>query len=416
MKVLVMGNGGREHALVWKLAAARSVDRVLAYPGNAGTASLADNIPAPDHDPDWQHLIGVCRDQQVDWVFVGPEIPLSAGVVDALTVAGIPAIGPHQQAARLEGSKSFSKDFMLRNSIPTAAAAVVDSMAALEDELAKRPGMVVLKKSGLAAGKGVLESADRQELREFAARVFPDDTIVVEDYLTGFEVSLFTLSNGDSFTILPPCADYKKLGDGNTGPNTGGMGAITPVPWFTPDHLETAIREIVEPTHAALQREGLGYTGVLYFGLMITADGPRLLEYNVRFGDPEAQILLPLIGGDFGEICCSLIAGRSPSIDAAHAAAVTVVAAAPGYPGTYPKDIPVELPSSLPDNGALFHAATTTGHDGRILTSGGRCFTATGWSSDLAAARKAAYSVLDSLSFAGMQHRHDIGERVQQNT
>ncbi|MFW5802115.1 MAG: phosphoribosylamine--glycine ligase [Spirochaeta sp.] len=416
MNVLVMGNGGREHALVWALARSKSVGKIFAYPGNAGTADAAENIPAPLADPEWETLISACRKHRIDWVFVGPEQPLTDGVVDALAAAGVPAFGPHEQAAQLEGSKSFSKDFMLRNGIPTAAAATVHTMDQLEAELEKRPGMVVLKKSGLAAGKGVLESADREELRAFAEAVLRSDTIVVEDYLNGFEVSLFTLSNGQDYLLLPPCADYKKAGDGNTGPNTGGMGSITPVPWFSDKDLQTSIQTIIQPTHDALRKEGLAYAGVLYFGLMITGDGPKLLEYNVRFGDPETQILLPLLDGDFGSMCKSLLDGALPEIQLAYNAAVTVVAAAPGYPGEYPRHLPARITPGRQDNGMIYHASTLFSEDRTVLTNGGRCFTATGWGDTLEQARATAYQQLEGLEFRGMQYRSDIGLRVLQSS
>lgn len=414
MKVLVMGNGGREHAIVWKLHQSESVQGVYAYPGNAGTAQTATNLPVPEQDPDWSALIQTCRSYNIDWVFVGPEQPLSAGVVDALQQAGIPAFGPHQKAAELEASKAVSKQFMLRNQLPTAQAVMINSVKELEQELNTRSGMIVLKKSGLAAGKGVLESDNYKELLQFGTDILQNDSLIIEDYLTGYEVSLFTLSNGTDYTLLPACADYKKAGDGNTGLNTGGMGAVCPVPWFDSAALEETKRTIIEPTHAALAKEGLQYTGVLYFGVMVTENGPKLLEYNVRFGDPEAQIVLPLLEGDFGNTCWSLLNKQSETIRVRPNSSVTVVAAAPGYPGTYPKHIPVTIKDSSETNGTVFHASTVADDSGGILTNGGRCFTATGWGADTDDARNQAYTQLQRISFTGMWNRSDIGLRISQ--
>ncbi|GAB6091325.1 phosphoribosylamine--glycine ligase [Spirochaeta dissipatitropha] len=412
MNILVIGNGGREHAILWKLSQSESVRKLYAYPGNAGTEDIARNIPAPSVDPEWKSLIATCRELSVDWVFIGPEQALTEGVVDALAAAGIPAFGPHASAARLEGSKSFSKDFMLRNNIPTARSVTVHTEAELEKEIAGRKGMIVLKKSGLAAGKGVFESDNSTDLLEFGRKIIDSDSIVIEEYLKGYEVSVFTLSNGRDFFVLPVCADYKKAGDNNTGPNTGGMGAICPVPWFSDEELQKAVNSIIVPTHKALEKEGLNYTGVLYFGLMIDEYGAKLLEYNVRFGDPEAQILMPLIQGDFAQICQDLILQRETEICSSTGTAVTVVAAAPGYPGDYPRDLQVRINETSAENNSIFHASTYRADDSTIRTSGGRCFTATGWGADAEEARKAAYECITHIDFKGMWYRSDIGKRI----
>ncbi len=417
MNILVIGSGGREHAIVWKLAQSSAVNKIYAYPGNAGTAMIAENLAEASADTDWKQLIETCRQYFIDWVFVGPEQPLSDGVVDALQAAGIPAFGPHAEAAQLEGSKQFSKEFMVRNNIPTAAAEKISTTDQLETFVDANPGMIVLKKSGLAAGKGVLESDQKDILMDFGRDILASDTIVAEEYLRGYEVSLFTLSNGKDYVLLPPCADYKKAGDGNTGPNTGGMGAICPVPWFDQAMLEQAEREIIAPTHAALVAEGLHYKGILYFGLMITQDGPKLLEYNVRFGDPEAQIVLPIMQTDLAVLCQDLLAGKTCKrlAEKKHDSVVTVVAAAPGYPGTYPKGLPVDISADPEKNGTVFHASTILNSEGALATNGGRCFTASGWGESTEKARAAAYEQIKRITFSGMWYRNDIGTRVSQS-
>ncbi len=425
MNILVIGNGGREHAILWKLAQSSIVESLYCYPGSAGTSAIAENIDVANNDENWQALINICQNKKIDWVFVGPEQPLSEGVVDALAAAGIPAFGPHAQAAKLESSKQFSKEFMVRNGLPTAAASVINNEKELTEYIDAANGkMLVLKKSGLAAGKGVLESSDRETLLDFGQKVLESDSLVAEEYLTGYEVSLFTLGNDSDYLLLPSCADYKKAGDNNTGPNTGGMGAICPVPWFDDAMLARAKKEIIEPTHQALRKEGLAYCGVLYFGLMITQEGPKLLEYNVRLGDPEAEILMPMIDGDLVTICHNLLKKEPIDIPSkpAHGCAVTVVAAAPGYPSDYKKGIPVEItPLSQADKnqqtemGTIFHASTITDAQGQLLTNGGRCFAATGWGSNTDDARGAAYNQVERINFDGVWYRKDIGTRVGQN-
>jgi phosphoribosylamine--glycine ligase len=418
MRVLVLGSGGREHALAWRLASSPRVRAVVVGPGNAGTAELAAN--APGVDPlDFATVLAACRAHSIDCVFVGPEAPLAAGVVDHLASKGVPAIGPGKSAARLESSKAFSKAFLTRNRIPTAEAREFSDPADFEAYVRGQPGRrLVVKKSGLAAGKGVLESSSVDEMIAFGRSILADDRLLVEEFLEGWEVSIFGLSDGRTHVVLPPCTDFKKAHDGDTGPNTGGMGSICPVPGVGEPLLRRIRAEVVEPTYSALAREGLAYAGVLYFGLMITASGPKVLEFNVRFGDPETQVLLPVLGLDLGAIVEAMAAGKlaEPAPAAAGIAppkaALGVVVASRGYPESSEKGVVVDPIPAFPSQEALvFHASTSRGADGLLRTGGGRCFTVVGLGGDLRQASANAYRAVERVRFDGGWHRRDIGGR-----
>lgn len=414
MKILVVGNGAREHALAWKFARSNRITGLYVAPGNAGTAAVGENLPEVASD-DVDAIVRAAVDARVDLVFVGPEAPLAAGLVDALDEAGVAALGPHAEAARLEASKSFSKRFMASYGIPTADFRTFDDPATLELHLRSIDHPVVLKKSGLASGKGVIESDDTNRLVD-AGRSFIDggDEVVVEERLSGYEVSVFGLSDGSDYLLLPAATDYKKAGAGGSGPNTGGMGAISPVPWLPPDELSRIRDMIVAPTYAGLRDAGLLYRGVLYFGVMITESGPRLLEYNVRFGDPEAQVVLPLVESDLANLCDAVLRGTLSEfpLRVSRMSALGVVIAAPGYPSDYPTGIPVEtLPPDDEAAGLLFHAATRLADEG-VVTGGGRCFTAVGVDSDILTARTKAYTLAKEVRFNGSWFRPDIGGRI----
>jgi len=338
--------------------------------------------------------------------------------VDGLAAAGIPAIGPTRSSARLESSKAFSKAFLLRSRVPTAEAAEFSDRAAFEAYVRARPGQrLVVKKSGLAAGKGVLESSSATEMIGFGRSILDSDSLLVEEFLEGWEVSIFGLSDGKSHIVLPPCTDFKKARDGDTGPNTGGMGSICPVPWVDASLMARIRTQIVEPTYAALAQEGLEYAGVLYFGLMITAAGPKVLEFNVRFGDPETQVLLPVLGLDLGELVEAMAGGTlarlaGPGSWQPAAAALGIVVASRGYPESSERGVAVQPIPPLPEDRALvFHASTTAGSDGQVLTGGGRCFTVVGRGPDLLSASEAAYAAVDAVRFDGAWHRGDIGRK-----
>jgi phosphoribosylamine--glycine ligase len=413
VKALVVGNGGREHALVWKFARSNRITDLYALPGNGGTSSYATNI---DIDPtDLVAVRDAAVERTVDVVFVGPEVPLALGLVDTLADAGIAAIGPHREAAQLESSKAFSKQFMHQNQIPTAAFESFTDASACSNYVSRSNSRLVVKKSGLAAGKGVFESDDKDALIAFAEQVIgAGDEVVVEEHLSGFEVSVFALCDGSSYALLPACTDYKKAGVGSTGPNTGGMGAICPVPWLEAD-VEKQIRSrIVEPTFRGLAESNLMYRGVVYFGVMVTEAGPYLLEYNVRFGDPEAQVLLPLIRNDFTDICVAMIRGTLDQLTLAVTgdSSLGVVIAAPGYPSSYPKGLPVDpLPNPTEDEAFVFHASTAWENDA-LVTGGGRCFTVVGLGQELLQARARAYQTARDVTFPGSWMRQDIGGRI----
>ncbi len=421
MRVLVLGSGGREHALAWKLSTSSRVRQVLVGPGNAGTSDIGTNLPAVN-PLKFPTVLDAVRAHNVDCVFVGPETPLAEGVVDFLAAQGVPAIGPNRNSAQLESSKAFSKAFLVRNALPTAEAVEFKEADKFEQYLKARAGRrLVVKKSGLAAGKGVLESLDSGELASFGRSILANDTLLVEEFLEGWEVSVFGLSDGSDFIVLPPCTDFKKAHEGDTGPNTGGMGSICPVPPVNKSLMERLVREIIRPTYAALAREGLGYAGVLYFGLMITAQGPKVLEFNVRFGDPETQVLMPMLQMDLGELVESMAAGspgrlaqasRTASARGAPGAALGVVIASRGYPESSEKGAAVQPIHELPEQKShLFHASTSRGSDGVVRVGGGRCFTAVGLGDDLGAAAVNAYKAAEQVQFDGGWFRRDIGRK-----
>jgi phosphoribosylamine--glycine ligase len=414
--VLVLGAGGREHALAWRLARDDGVQRLRIAPGNGGTPACAETVL--DLDPlDARAVARHVSRERYDLVVIGPEAPLAAGVADALD--GIaPAFGPRAAAARLETSKAFAKDVMRRAGVPTAASVTVRSADAADLDAWEWPPVV--KADWLAAGKGVVVADTRDEAAAALHDLFdaaPEGgSVLLEERLTGREVSAFALVSGDHVVPLAAAVDHKRLHDGDTGPNTGGMGAFAPVPWFDRRELETAAERIFEPVAWRMARDGTPYRGVLYAGLMLTDDGPMVLEFNARFGDPEAQALLPMLDGDLAEALLGVATGDRGRIDGSLAlrdgAALGVVIAAEGYP-----DDPVRgrairgaEPASPADDGALlcFHAGTRRAAGG-YATSGGRVVTMVGRGPDLAGARAAAYAGVAGVELEGGQHRSDIG-------
>ena len=416
MNALVIGSGARESALVWGLSRSSTVSRLYAGPGNAGTAEVAENIASLDPlDPD--AVLGACRTHRIDLAVIGPEAPLAAGVVDRLDAAGVAALGATRRAARLESSKAFAKEFMARHRVPTARSQHVHEIGTAERLLRSSKRRLVVKRDGLADGKGVLDSDDMDALVTFARDGLRSGSILLEEHLSGPELSAFVLlsghDRGDCF-LLPYCADYKKQHEGEVGLNTGGMGSITPVPWIT-DELDRRIRaRIIEPTVNGMAEEGLSYRGVLYVGLMVTEDGPRVIEYNVRFGDPEAQVLIPSLNTDLASLLDAVAAGRLPDVPPQDRAAACVVVASGGYPERYETGFPVDLPVADPDRGLIFHASTRT-RDGRVVTGGGRCFSAVGLGSDLGAAAAHAYELAERIRFHGGWYRHDIAAAYRGN-
>lgn len=407
-----MGSGGREDALAWRLRQSPSCGQLIAAPGNPGIARWAECIAA---DPcDSAAIVELARQGAIDLVVIGPEAPLVAGVANALRAADIPVFGPNADAAQLEGSKGFTKDLCRENGIPTAGYVRVDRTA---DALAALNGFgipVVIKADGLAAGKGVTVAASREEA-EAAIRDAGDGPLVIEEFLHGEEASLFALVDGDTAVPLASAQDHKRVGEGDTGPNTGGMGAYAPAPVLTRELQQQAMDEIVRPTARALAAAGTPFSGVLYAGLMLTAAGPKLIEYNVRFGDPECEAIIPLIEGDFAELLYAVAAGRLAAIDPpvlAQKHAMTVIVAARGYPGTSVIGGAIRAIEAAEqvEGVTVFHAGTALA-DGRLVAKGGRVLAVTAIADTFANARARVYRAVDQIDFADGFHRRDIGWR-----
>jgi phosphoribosylamine--glycine ligase len=402
VKVLVVGSGGREHALAWKIAASDSLEELHAAPGNPGIAALARCHPVRMDDV--EGLLGLCRQHAIDLVVVGPEAPLVGGIADHVRAAGISVFGPSAGAARIEGSKSFAKEIMAAAGVPTAAA------------LAEARAPCVVKADGLAGGKGVFvcrmqDEADRavEQVRALGSEV------VVEELLEGEEVSLFVLSDGADALPLAPAQDFKRLRDGDEGPNTGGMGSYAPVPFLAAEEVAELVDIVHRPVLAELAVRGTPFVGLLYAGLMLTDDGPRVLEFNCRFGDPETQAILPWLKGDFLGALARAAEGALGGIElsAGPQAAVTVVLASDGYPDDPKPGVPIGgLADAEAATGALvFHAGTGL-RDGRLVSAGGRVLDVTGIGDSVAEAREQAYAAVDQIHFPGAQFRRDIAERA----
>ena len=420
MNVLVLGSGGREHALAWAIAKSPRLDSLFVAPGNGGTATIAKNVPLDMNDAD--AVIGFARSENIDLVVVGPEAPLVAGVADAIRAAGIAVFGPGAQGARLEGSKSFSKEFMLAHGLPTARYKKCTSQDEAMDYLHEVGAPIVVKADGLAAGKGVVVAEDMEEAEEAVRDCFAGDfgeagsVVVIEEMLEGPECSMLAfLSEGKALAM--PCAqDHKRAFDGDLGPNTGGMGVYSPVPCVTPE-LEAAMQEIMQNAAAATAKEFDGaYTGVLYGGFMLTAEGPKLLEFNARFGDPETQVIMPRLESDALEAFYMVATGKLDALDLrwTDQVAVCVVLASDGYPGSYEKGkviLGIEEAEEL-DGVTVFHAGTAFNQDDELVTNGGRVLNVVALADTFEDARELAYEACDKINFEGKQYRHDIALRA----
>lgn len=421
MRVLIIGSGGREHALAWACARSERVSEVLVAPGNAGTAT-EPRMRNVEVDPlDVTALLRLARRERPELTIVGPEAPLVAGVVDVFESAGLRCFGPRRHNAQLEGSKVFAKDFLQRHGIATAAWRRFTAATYDAGWVSQQHAPLVVKASGLAAGKGVIIAESVAEADAAARAMFAGrfgeagGQVIIEEYLPGEELSFIVMADGEHVLPLASSQDHKRLLDGDTGPNTGGMGAYSPAPVLT-DALQVRIlREIIEPTVAGLAAEGMPYTGFLYAGLMIGPDGvPRVLEFNCRLGDPEAQPLLARLRTDLTVLCEAALEGRLHQVSAEwdERCALGVVLAAAGYPDAVRTGDPIEgLEQAAQLPGKLFHAATRRS-DGRVLTSGGRVLCAVGLGADVPQARSEAYALAASVHFAGVQYRHDIGHRA----
>ena len=417
MRVLVVGGGGREHALCWGLSRSGTV---FCAPGNPGTVDLGTNLPIDpgEHDA----VVQAVRRHSIDLTVIGPEAPLAAGLADDLRAAGHHAFGPSAAAARIESSKAFAKDVMQDAGVPTADSRTFTDARAALDYVAGHAEPLVVKASGLAAGKGAIvcesRAAASAAVRDMFAGKFGEAgrVVVVEDFLTGEELSVLALTDGERVMLLPSSQDHKRIGEGDTGPNTGGMGAYTPVSIADPALLERVQREVLHPVLSTLAEAGTPYQGVLYAGVMVQDDGtPMALEFNCRFGDPETQVVVPAADVDLAGHMWQIAAGEAwrPAHVASPVAraAVTTVLAAAGYPGAPRKGDPIRLPRELPDETLLFHAGTVRGEDGTLRTAGGRVLCATGLGADVTAAATRSRQLAEAIDFEGRQYRRDIAWR-----
>jgi phosphoribosylamine--glycine ligase len=418
MKVLVVGSGGREHALCWAIAASPLCDRLYCAPGNGGIARDAECVAIAADDI--AGLVAFCRERAIDFVVVGPEQPLVAGLVDALAEAGIKAFGPSAEAARLEGSKGFTKDLCARHGIPTAAYGRFADAASAREFVRRKGAPIVVKADGLAAGKGVIMAETEAEALAAVDDIFggrfgaAGAEVVIEEWLAGEEASFFALVDGEHALPLAAAQDHKRAFDGDTGPNTGGMGAYSPAPVVTGAVADEVMQRIVRPTVAAMRAEGRPFRGVLFAGLMITAEGPKLIEYNVRFGDPECQVLMMRLKSDILPALVAAADGQLSRFDLRwrDEAALSVVMAARGYPGEYEKGTPIAgLDGIGDDDVTVFHAGTALS-DGRLVATGGRVLAVTARGATVAEARDRAYAAVDRIDWPGGFCRRDIGWRA----
>ncbi|MDH3398968.1 MAG: phosphoribosylamine--glycine ligase [Acidimicrobiia bacterium] len=416
MNVLLLGGGAREHALGWKLAQSPLLDSLTCLPGNPGLAELGPVVEGIS-PTDAGAVAAFARQQDIDLVVVGPEAPLAAGVIDAFTSQGVPAFGPSRSAARLESSKSFAKTIMEKAGVPTAPAGVFTKREPAIEYLGRRSPPFVVKADGLAAGKGVLVTDDRTEAIGWVDRCLSGDfadaghTIVIEDFLAGPEVSVFALCDGTEAVPLQPARDYKRLREGDRGPNTGGMGCFSPVDDLPAGLVDWTLDHVIRPVLHQMESEGAPYRGFLYAGLVLTERGPQVLEFNCRLGDPETQVVLPLLDNDLVEVILACLDGRARTLDLTWSdeAAVDVVLAAAGYPANPRRGDPIRgVPAAAELPGVLVFQAGTIREDGTLKTNGGRVINVVGIGPTLAEARRRAYAAAEGIRFAGKQLRPDI--------
>jgi len=419
MKILIVGSGGREHALVWKISKSPKVTKLYAAPGNVGMKDDAELIDIPVTDID--ALLAFAKYNKIDLTVVGPEVPLVAGIVDRFQQEGMKIFGPTAAGAQLEGSKLFAKKMMQNCKIPTAAYKVFDSYRPALEHIFMSKFPVVIKADGLAAGKGVTVAKSLVEAKNalkavFEAKIFGEagSQVVIEEFMSGQEASVLAITDGKDFVCLPAAQDHKRVYDADEGPNTGGMGAYAPTPFYTREIADQVQQDIIKPLIKGLQEENIDFKGVIYAGLMLTNEGPKVVEFNVRFGDPEIEAILPLIDSDLIDLFFAAIDGtiKDFSLKIKDQACLTVVAASDGYPQDYKKGYPIEgLDSITGEMGVVFHAGTSL-QDDQIVTNGGRVLAVTACGDDLAKAKTNCYKLIKNINFKGMHYRTDIGAKA----
>ncbi|MBT4223585.1 MAG: phosphoribosylamine--glycine ligase [Opitutae bacterium] len=421
IKILVIGSGGREHAIVKECLKSPLTSEVIVAPGNGGMSQDARCLPVDVSDP--SAIAKLAKNEAVDFAIIGPEVPLCAGAVNQLEAEDITTFGPNKKAARFEGSKTYTKDFLAKYKIPTARYGNFSEVKPALEYLGTYPeiGRIVVKASGLAAGKGVLIAENRAEAGQFVRDILENrqfgksgDEIVIEEFMEGRETSLHLLVSGKQFAVLPTSRDHKKIGEGETGPNTGGMGVIAPDPTIPTRILEEIIENIAKPTLSAFQSEEIDYRGILYIGLILTTEGPKVLEFNVRLGDPETQLILPLFEEDTVEVFLAAARGNSLSkyLTPTGQSAITVVLAANGYPDQYETGVPITLDVNLPEGVDVIHAGTKLDSNGILETSGGRVLNIVAKADNAAKAFDKVYSACNHRYFDGQYFRKDIGKPV----
>ena len=416
MNILVIGSGGREHALYWKLSESPQTEQIYAIPGNPGMGASAA-IALDDH----AEILRFVKKHEIGLVVVGPEVPLMNGLVDELEAAGIRAFGPRANAAEIEGSKSFAKDLMKKYGIPTARYEVFTAAEPARAYIRQEGAPIVVKADGLAAGKGVIVAMTEQEALDAVDAIMEDHSfgdagarVVIEEFMEGEEASLLAFTDGTTIRPMISAQDHKRAYDGDRGPNTGGMGTYAPAPVMTPEMTERAVEEILKPTIAAMAKEGRVYRGCLYLGLMVTADGPKVVEFNARFGDPETQVVLPLLDSDLVAIMCACADGTLADVPIRwkDGAAVCVVLASGGYPGHYDKGQEIHGLADAEAIGALVFHAGTAMKEGKLVTNGGRVLGVVGRGADISSAVDAAYAAATKISFKDAYYRKDIAHRA----
>ncbi|MGR6898010.1 phosphoribosylamine--glycine ligase [Rummeliibacillus sp. BSL5] len=409
MKVLVVGRGGREHAIARKLAESELVDRVFVAPGNPGMADVAElcNI----HENDHIGLIAFAKENQITFTIVGPEIPLMDGLVDDFEAAGLRAFGPSKLAAEIEGSKSYAKDLMKKYSIPTAHYKTFTDFALAKSYIMEKGAPIVLKADGLAAGKGVVVAMTEEEALQ-ALSELTCEKLVIEEFLEGEEFSFMAFVNGEKVYPLAIAQDHKRAFDGDEGPNTGGMGAYSPVPQISKEIVQEALDHILMPTAKAMATEGRPFTGVLYAGLILTDAGPKVIEFNARFGDPETQVVLPRLGSDLAEAIEAVLDGRDMKLEWKEEAVLGVVVAAEGYPRDYTKGISLDGMETISSDVHIYHAGTAQSKDGKWISDGGRILVVAAEGTDLEDAHKTVYEEIKKIKNDGLHWRNDIGNRA----